>query len=89
MGKTSALEACLWCLCGLPDDSKTDPDMDSRTIKATAGMTTHPIAIDDAESSKKESKLVTSAFDRTKYKTKQGATKNMGVYMITSNLMDR
>ena len=89
MGKTYALEACLWNLCGMSDDSKADPDMDTRTIKASAGMTTNPSAIDDGESTKKEAKLVTSAFDRTKYKTKQGAAKNIAVYMITSNVMNR
>ena len=89
MGKTYALEACLWNLCGMSDDSKADPDMDTRTIKASAGMTTNPIAIDDGESTKKETKLVTAAFYRTKYKTKQGAAKNIAVYMITSNVMNR
>ena len=89
VGKTYALEACLWALCGMPDDSKADPDMDTRTIKAAAGMTTNPVAIDDGESMKKEAKLVTAAFDRTKYKTKAGATKNVAVYMMTSNVMTR
>ena len=89
MGKTYALEACLWSLCGMSDEWKADPDMDTRTIKATAGMTTNPIAIDDGESTAKEAKLVTSAFDRTKYKTKKGTVKNVAVYMITSNVMTR
>ena len=89
MGKTFALEACLWNFCGMNDESKADPDMDTRTLKATAGMTTNPIAIDDGESTKKEAKHVTSAFDRTKYKTKNGTVKNVAVYMITSNIMTR
>ena len=55
MGKTYALEACLWTLCGMADDTKTDPDMDTRTIKAAAGMTTNPIPVDDAESTRKAS----------------------------------
>ena len=53
MGKTYALEACLWALCGMSDESKADPDMDTRTIKASAGMTTNPIPVDDGESTKK------------------------------------
>ena len=53
MGETFAPEACLW-------NSKSDPDMDTRTIKATVGMSTNPIAIDDSESTVKESKLVTN-----------------------------
>ena len=89
VGKTFALEACIWSLCGLSDDSKSDPDMDTRTIKATAGMTTNPIPVDDGESVAKEAKLVTSAFDRTKYKTKNGTVQNVSVYMITSNIMNR
>ena len=63
--------------------------MDTRTLKASAGMTTHPIPVDDGESTKKEAKLVTSAYDRTKYKTKAGTVKNTAVYMITSNIMTR
>ena len=53
MGKTYALEACLWSLCGMSDDSKVDPATDARTIKATAGLTTNPIPVDDGESVKK------------------------------------
>ena len=79
----------MWSLCGLSDESKSDPDMDARTIKASAGMTTHPIIVDDGESTRKEAKLVTSAYDRTKYKTKNGTVKNIAVYMITSNIMTR
>ena len=108
VGKTYALEACLWALCGMFDESKADPDMDTRTLKASAGMTTNPIPVDDGESTKKvvqtfqyvrnvvkllsfyqEGKLVTSAYDRTKYKTKSGTVKNLAVYMITSNVMFR
>ena len=33
--------------------------------------------------------MVTSAYDRTKYKTKNGTVKNLAVYMITSNIMYR
>ena len=73
----------------MSDDSKSDPDMDTRTIKATAGMTTNPIPVDDGESVAKEAKLVTSAFDRTKYKTKNGTVQNVSVYMITSNIINR
>ena len=98
----------MWALCGMSDESKADPDMDTRTIKAAAGMTTNPIPVDDGESTKKvcflifvasgkkivslkfqEAKLVTSAYDRTKYKTKKGTVKNIAVYMITSNIMYR
>ena len=53
VGKTFALEVCLWSLCGMSDESKSDPDMDTRTIKASAGMTTNPIPVDDGESLKK------------------------------------
>ena len=37
----------------MSDESKADPDMDTRTIKASAGMTTNPIPVDDGESTKK------------------------------------
>ena len=89
MGKTFALEACLWGLCGMSDECKSDPDMDARTIKASAGMTTNPTPVDDGESVKKEAKLVTFAFDRTKYKTTSGTTQALSVYMMTSNIMTR
>ena len=74
-------------------------------MKSIAGLTTNPIAVDDGESTAKvyqfllslsnfeviiqEAKLVTSAFDRTKYQTKKGAVQNCSVYMITSNIMFR
>ena len=45
----------MWALCGMSDESKADPDMDTRTIKAAAGMTTNPIPVDDGESTKKVS----------------------------------
>ena len=68
----------------MSDETKADPDMDTRTLKACAGMTTNPIPVDDGESTKKEAKLVTSAFDRTKYKTKKrqicAPRKNHGPY---------
>ena len=73
----------------MSDECKSDPDMDARTIKASAGMTTNPTPVDDGESVKKEAKLVTSAFDRTKYKTKSGTTQALSVYMMTSNIMTR
>ena len=72
-------------------------------MKSNAGLTTNPIAVDDGESTTKvnlfiiseftqviqEAKLVTSAFDRTKYQTKKGVVQNCSVYMITSNIMFR
>ena len=73
----------------MSDESKCDPDMDARTIKATAGMTTNPTPVDDGESVKNEARLVTSSFDRTKYKTKTGSVEALSVYMMTSNIMTR
>ena len=58
-------------------------------MKSIASLTTNPIPVDDGESTHKEGKLVTSAFDRTKYQTKQGKAQNCSVYMITSNVMFR
>ena len=104
MGKTFSLESCLWFLCGLDDESKHDPSIHDNTMKSIAGLTTNPIAVDDGESTAKvyhtnlsekvntiiqEAKLVTSAFDRTKYQTKKGVVQNCSVYMITSNIMFR
>ena len=37
----------------MSDDSKVDPDTDARTSKATAGLSTNPIPVDDGESVKK------------------------------------
>ena len=59
-------------------------------MKSIAALTTNPVAVDDGESTVKEGKLVTAAFDRTKYQTKKGgAVQNCSVYMITSNIMFR
>ena len=73
----------------MSDETKADPDMETRTLKACAGMTTNPIPVDDGESTKKEAKLVTSAFDRTQYKTKNGTIKNIAVHMIIGKIMFR
>ena len=50
VGKTFALEACLWFLCGLDDESKLDPSIHDNTLKGIAGLTTNPIPVDDGES---------------------------------------
>ena len=87
------------------DESKHDPSIHDNTLKGIAGLTTNPIPVDDGESTAKvflniyllrnliiafqEAKLVTSAFDRTKYQTKKGVVQNIAVYMITSNIMFR
>ena len=55
VGKTYALEACLWYLCGLNDDSKLDPSIHDNTVKGIAGLTTNPIPVDDGESTTKVS----------------------------------
>jgi hypothetical protein len=53
VGKTYALEACLWFLCGLNDESKLDPTIHDNTLKSIAGLTTNPIPVDDGESTTK------------------------------------
>ena len=73
----------------MSDECMSDTDMDARNIKASPGLTTNPTPVDDGESVKKEAKLVTFAFDRTKYKTTSGTTQALSVYMMTSNIMTR